>query len=69
MMHPKDADRIGNSVDTYQAAPLEAILIWVYIVCPDLSARKCRIIMVLTKQYFIWTGTLQTCKKTSAYSN
>ena len=41
---PKDSDRMANSVDPDQTAP--SSLIWVYTVCPDLSVRKLRIIMV-----------------------
>ena len=42
-MHPKDAAGIANSVDPDQTAPS---LIWVCTVCPYLSVRKFRIIMV-----------------------
>ena len=38
-MHPKDAEGIANSVYPDQTAPLGS-LIWVCIVCPDLSVRK-----------------------------
>ena len=43
--HPKDADRIANSEDPDQT---KSSLIWVYTVCPDLSVRKLRIVMVLS---------------------
>ena len=43
VMHPKDAEGIANSVDPDQTAPS---LIWVCTVCPDLSVRKLRKIMV-----------------------
>ena len=42
-MHPKDAAGIANSIDPDQTAPS---LIWVCTVCPELSVRKFRIIMV-----------------------
>ena len=48
-MHPNDADGIANSVDPpNQTAPLGAgsSLIWVSIVCPDLSFQKLRMNMV-----------------------
>ena len=46
-MGPKDPDRMANSVDPDQTAPLGLpCLIWVYTVCPDLSVRKVRIITV-----------------------
>ena len=45
VMCPKDADGTADSVDTVQTAPRSS-LIWVYIVCPDLSVRKLSIIMV-----------------------
>ena len=46
-MHPKDAEGIANSVDPDQTAPDQtAPLIWVCTVCPDLSVRKLRNIMV-----------------------
>ena len=41
-MGPKYVDRIANSVDPNQSAPL----IWVYIIHLDLSVRNPRIIMV-----------------------
>ena len=40
-MHPKDAAGIANIVDPDQT------LIWICIVCPDLSVRKLKIITVL----------------------
>ena len=55
IMCPKGTDRIANSVDPDQTAPRGAVisgcssrnsLIWVYIVCPDLSVKKLRIITV-----------------------
>ena len=46
-MHPKDAEGIANSVDPDQTAPRSS-LIWVCTICPDLSARKLRIITVST---------------------
>ena len=56
-MHPKYADRMANSVDPDQTAPLGAVwssdcssrssLIWVYTVCPDLSVRKLRTLWYL----------------------
>ena len=42
-MHPKDAQEIANCVDPDQTAPS---LIWVCTVCPDLTVRKLRKIMV-----------------------
>ena len=45
VMGSKDADRMANSVDPHQTAPLSS-LIWVYTVCPGLSFRKFRIFMV-----------------------
>ena len=50
-MGPKDADRMANSVDPDQTAPL----IWVYTVCPhpDMSVRKLRIIMVHRDNLFL----------------
>ena len=42
-MQPKDAEEIANSVDPDQTASL----IWVCTVCPDLSVRKLRKIMVV----------------------
>ena len=42
VMHPKDGDRIANSIDPDQTAPL----IWVGTVCSDRSVRKRRIITV-----------------------
>ena len=44
-MRPKDVKGIANSVDPDQNAPSSS-LIWVCTVCPDLSVRKLRIIMV-----------------------
>ena len=46
VMHPKDVAGIANSVDPDQTAPRSS-LIRVYTVCPDLSVRKLRNIMVL----------------------
>ena len=46
-MDPQDADRMVNSVDPDQTAPL-----WIYIVCPDLSVRKIRNIMVFVSFSF-----------------
>ena len=48
-MGPKDAEGIVNSVDPDQTAPL----IWVYTVCPGISVRKLRIIMV--SRIFLYT--------------
>ena len=45
-MRPKNAVAIANSVDPDQTAPLGGVLIWVCTVCPGLSVRKLRIIMV-----------------------
>ena len=46
-MRPKDAEGVANSVDTD--------LIWVCTVCPGLSVRKLRIIMVeLIQHYFFY---------------
>ena len=47
-MHPKDADRIADSVDPDQTAPSRTwvpdqtapSLIWVYTVCSDLFVQK-----------------------------
>ena len=36
IMHPKDADRMTNSVDSDQTAPCWSSLIWVYTVYSDL---------------------------------
>ena len=50
VLSPRYADGMANKVDPDQTAPLEAVeksLIWVYTVCPDLSVRKLRIIMVI----------------------
>ena len=44
-MSPKYADRMANSVDPDQTAPLGAV-IGVYTICPCLSVRKLRIITV-----------------------
>ena len=44
-MSSKDADRMANSVDPDQTAPLGS-LIWVCTVCPGISVRKLRIITV-----------------------
>ena len=41
-MCPNDSDRMANSLDTDQTAPL----VWVYIVCSDLPVRKFRNITV-----------------------
>ena len=46
-MHPKDADRMANSVDVDQTAC--SSLIWVYTVCLDISVRTLRIITVSLK--------------------
>ena len=48
-MFPKDADELANSEDPDQTAPLgsRSSLIRVYTVCPDLYARKLRIITVV----------------------
>ena len=43
VMSPNDADRMANSVDPDQTAPL----IWVCTVCPGISVRKLRIITVI----------------------
>ena len=43
VMHPKDADRMANSVDPDQSPHS---LIWVYTVSPDLPVWKLRIITV-----------------------
>ena len=43
----KDADKIANSVDPDQTAPLISSLIWVYTVCPEFSVRKLGIITVV----------------------
>ena len=42
VMHPKDADRMANSVDTDQIAPSGAMSLiwWVYTVCQDISVQK-----------------------------
>ena len=50
-MHTKDAEGIANSVDSDQT---RSSLIWVCIVCPDLSVWKLRNIMVdwLTELWF-----------------
>ena len=42
VMSPNDAEGMANSVD-----PIRSSLIWVCTVCPDLSVRKLRIIMVI----------------------
>ena len=46
-MHPKDADRIANSVDPDQTAPVEQSDLGLHCL-PDLSVQKLRIIMVDT---------------------
>ena len=48
-IHSKDADRMANSVDPDQTAP-----IWVYTVCLDLSVQKIRIITVNDTLLHIW---------------
>ena len=48
-MNPKDADEMANSVDPDQTAPRSS-LIWVCTVCPIISVRKLRIIIVLPKK-------------------
>ena len=45
VMRPNDAEGIANRVDPDQTA-----LIWVCTVCPSLSVRKLRIIMVLSAE-------------------
>ena len=51
---PKHADRLANSTDPDQTAPV----IWVYTVCPDLSFQKLGIITVLVVRGYIreWRG-------------
>ena len=44
-MSPNDADGMANSVDPDQRSSL----IWVCTVCPGISVRKLRIIMVMAK--------------------
>ena len=60
-MHPKDASRIANSVDPDQTAPLT----WVCTVCPDLSVRKLRNIMVSVQKLRIFTVhvVLSPCRR------
>ena len=48
VMSPNDADRMANSVDPHQTAPL----IWVCTVCPGISVRKLRIVTVLWMSFF-----------------
>ena len=43
VMGPKVADGMANSVDPDERSSL----IWVYTVCPDVSVRKVRIIMIV----------------------
>ena len=54
--HPKDAEGIANSVDPDQT--VRSGLIWVCTVCPGLSVRKVRIIMV----YIVING-FSACQK------
>ena len=46
-MSPNDAGGMANSVDPDQTAPC---LIWVCTVCPGISVRKLRIIMVFASE-------------------
>ena len=47
VMHPKDADRMANSVDADQTTcSYRSSLIWVYSVCSGLSVQKLRNITV-----------------------
>ena len=51
VFHQKDVNGIANSEDPNQTAPLgKSSLIWVCIVCPDLSVQKLRIITVYCYQ-------------------
>ena len=59
-MRPKDADRMANSVDPDQTAPLHCLpisrssLIWVYTVCPGLLSENLgllRYTFLLVKQF------------------
>ena len=43
-MHPKDADRMANSVDPDQTAPFRSSLVLVCTVCSDLSVPILRIL-------------------------
>ena len=63
-MCPKDAEAIANSVDPDQTAAfigqrlLRSSLIWVYIVCRDMSVGKLRIITVLADSRVVFLGDL-----------
>ena len=48
VMSPNGTDGMANSVDPDQTA---RSLIWVCTVCPDISVRKLRIIMVTCKTH------------------
>ena len=48
-MHSKNADRMANSVDLDQNAP-----IWDYTVCLDLSVQKIRIVTVNDTLLHVW---------------
>ena len=66
-MSPNDADRMANSVDTDQTAPL-----WVCTVCPGISVRKLWIIMVCNNMDALWLKQcliLQILKKTFFFNN
>ena len=62
-MHPKDADGIAKSVDPDQIS--RSSLIWVCIVCPDLSARKLFYGTLVGSIY----GKTTLCKLKENYSN
>ena len=79
-MCPKSADRMANSADPDQTAPLHcsssSSLIWVYTVCSDLSVRKFRNITVTTDLHVrymaelgfeLTTSELKSDKKTDKH--
>ena len=51
LLHPKDADRMANSVNLDQTAPLD----WVYTVCSRLVCRKVQEHMVFPFYYCLHT--------------
>ena len=62
VMSPKDEGGMAISVDPDQTAPL----IWVYTICPGLSVRKLRIIMVYKKDSS-HSGGITSCAITKSF--